>query len=201
MESDPNPYFDASVAHPSGASATAEPFPTAASSPQQPEDQSTPAREEPPASLARNVFFRPLGDRQQSSIRLRQCPNPPHLDTIPSAGVAEQQSEDQQPSDRGLLRPLSHFRSGSRSRAGSTTVPLSRLPTIEDGVAQDFAPDTQLPQGSRPVAIRTGDGSMAPGALVPGQNGPRLVSRIGKNREYNSDIVDLLDVIGELLSA
>lgn len=207
MSSNDNPYFDAAgVASSSaagaaaGASAANTLGPPASSQRSRSPSQTppiTPVGEQPPASLARTVLFRPLGDRQQSSIRLRRLSNPvvrPQLETIPSAGE-EQQSQAQQPADNGLLRPLSRLRTGTRSRAGSNALPLSRLPTIEDGVAQDFATGPQPAQ----VAIRTGDGNVAPGVVVQGQNGPRVVPANGKqNRaEYDSNIVDFLDVIGK----
>jgi hypothetical protein len=218
MNSDENPYFDAGAASSSGAGAGAEhagagnaggsranSLTAATSRTQTP--TITPLSEEPPttvpqppASLARSVFFRPVGDRQQSSIRLRRLSNPvaPELQTIPSADESEQQSQTQtqQASDNGLLRPLSRFRSGSRSRAGSNALPLGQLPTIQDGVAQDFA------TGSHPaqVGVRTNDGNVAPAVVVPSQGGgSRLVpvNTTKSTQEYDSNIVDILDVIGE----
>lgn len=63
--------------------------------------------------------------------------------------------------------------------------------------ADDFAPGSQLPEGSQHVAVQTNDGSVAPGVLFQGQNGPRVATADRKNREYDSNIVDLLDVIGK----
>ncbi|KAB5566173.1 hypothetical protein GE09DRAFT_1105820 [Coniochaeta sp. 2T2.1] len=163
-----------------------------------PLSENPPGTVPPPASLARTVNFRPVGDRQQSSIRLRRLSSSANLgplDRIPSAGEREQQAEQQQQQDNGLLRPLSRLRSGNRSRAGSNALPLSQLPTIPDGVAQDFAQVSysQPPQ----VAARTQDGAVAPGVVLQGQNGNPVVAVNSKvNRpEYDSDIVDLLDVI------
>jgi hypothetical protein len=201
MDSDENPYFNASVASSSAAGAgrqnsltVTDSRPQTRSRTPSPNPTITPAGEQPPPSLARTVLFRPLGDRQQSSIRLRRLSNP-QVETFPDAGDSAQQAQEQQPADNGLLRPLSRFRSGNRSRAGSTALPLSRLPTIEDGVAQDFASDPQPAQ----VAVRTRDGNVAPGVVAQGQNRPRVVPVNSKlNRaEYDSNIVDFLDVIGE----
>jgi hypothetical protein len=212
MNSDENPYFDASVARPVAAAhcasnaATLLEVPAATERPQTP---TTPVLEQPPgrappASLARTVPFRPLGDRQQSSIRLRRCPDdagpPPRLDTIPSAGELEEpaQQQQQQQSDNGLLRPLSRFRSGSgsRSRAGSNALPLSRLPTIEDDVVQNLQSSGAEPAQSRPQFAAPGwtrnEGRAPTGTVAPGQG-----DRRGSRAEYHSNLVDFLDVIGE----
>ena len=228
MEADENPYFTAGVAGPSAGagnpgnadrssrtnSLTASS--TRSISPSQPAPAITPLSEEPPMSvrpssqqqpppsLARSVLFRPLGDRQQSSIRLRRISNPappPQLQLQPpvaSGSESEQQSQAQPPRDNGFLRPLSRLRSGSgsRSRAGSNAVPLSQLPTIQDGVAQDFATGPHPAQ----VAVRTNDGNVAPAVVVPTTEGSRVVPVNKKPkvpREYDSNIVDILDVIGE----
>lgn len=211
MTSDENPYFVAGAASSSAAGddaggsranslAASTPRPdtlsqTPAATPFSEHPPWIPSRQQP--SLARSVFFRPLGDRQQSSIRLRRLSNTPAppLDSIPGESAPEQQPQTQQPGDNGFLRPLSRLRSGSRSRAGSTAVPLGQLPTIQDGVAQDFA------TGSHPaqVAIRTNDGNVAPGVVVEDQHGSRGVVPLDHRpkNEYDSDIVDILDVIGE----
>ncbi|KAB5582823.1 integral membrane protein [Coniochaeta sp. 2T2.1] len=229
MESDENPYFDAGATAGGGGGSTggdrrsrpgsradsltaplSRPTSSRASRSRSPRSQSpaiTPVSENPPgtasqpppASLARTVYFRPVGDRQQSSIRLRRLSSSANLgplERIPSAGEREQQSEQQQQHDNGLLRPLSRLRSRSRSRAGSNALPLSQLPTIQDGVAQDFAQGSSSQQPPQ-VTVRTRDGSVAPGVVLQGHNGNPVVAVNSKlNRpEYDSDIVDLLDVI------
>ena len=226
MESDENPYFGDGATASGGAggdrksrpgsrgnSLTApdsRPTSSRASRSRSPLSQSpaiTPLSEnppgsvqQPPASLARTVLFRPVGDRQQSSIRLRRLSNPNlgPLERIPSEGEREQQSEQQQ--DNGLLRPLSRLRSGSRSRASSNALPLSQLPTIQDGVRQDFTQGSSQPPQ---VTVRTHDGTIAPGVVWREQNGNPVVAVNSKiNRpEYDTNIVDLLDVIGEYYGA
>jgi hypothetical protein len=208
MASDENPYFDAHVAS-SSSDEDAAPATTSTSEPSVTIDNpATPSREQPPtslpapppASLARNVRFQPLGGRQQSSIRLRKysAATPSiRLEPISSEGEPDSDPYSQQAvensnsggngSGNGLLSVDSAAMGRQRSNSGSRSLRLAqalsfnRMPAIQD---------SNQPSNSDRIdhALKPQNRNTAGGA-----NGPSVVNR----QEYASNIVDFLDVIGQ----
>lgn len=210
MTPDENPYFDAhhgaggsSTEATSAASltnsATATEVPVVTTTP------SSPVAEHPPTvlyrpSAARAVQIRPLGNRQQSSIRLRRGSTTgpaarPTLETIPSEGPlgaeAPEQAGDNNNNENLAVPPATRQRSnsGSRSLRLAQSLSFNRLPTIGDENqppidAIDHAKVPPRPQLGGPSSARTRKGS-----------------KFMNQEEYASNLVDFLDVIGNYPSA
>jgi hypothetical protein len=203
MASDENPYFDAHVASSSSAGAATSSASAVSATPAIIATPATPDREQPPTpvgeqpptsvlspSLARTVQFRPVGDRQQSSIRLRRgsAPVPPQkLETIPSERELESQQylqTDDNDNGNGGILGRQRSNSGSRSLRLAQALSFNRMPTIQDEnqniEARDYAPTSvRPPLGGQSYARTQNTG------------GP-----MANRGEYASNIVDFLDVIG-----
>lgn len=143
----------------------------------------------------------PSDGSYQSSIRLRRMPSnlnltTVHLDDIPSSGTSNPQTR-RRSSSAPLRPPLS-----SLTRTDDGRLPTQMSPIVEGETTNTLRPppDTHMRD-----SIVTRDYALTPAANKPLPKVPSAASLRRKRatsnasstrREYDSDLVDLLDIVG-----